>query len=124
MNLLQKIKNFLDAVSTFKYIDQIFWALIIMCVALGFFSLGAYYQSTQFLRTHPIEIEVNKESLLLWDEYHQIKNQDIVYFGSRNGSTVYPADCNAGNRILEENKIYFNTLDEADSLGYSLSTRC
>lgn len=55
------------------------------------------------------------------------KRRDIPekrYIASKNGTKYYPLGCAGGNRIKEENKIWLSSKEEAEKLGYSLSTTC
>lgn len=46
------------------------------------------------------------------------------YFASNRGSKYYTIGCSAGKSIKMENRVYFNTNEEAESAGYELSTSC
>ncbi len=46
------------------------------------------------------------------------------FFASSRGKKYYPVGCTAGNTLKQENRIYFNTREEAESAGYTLSSSC
>lgn len=46
------------------------------------------------------------------------------FLASINGKVYYPKDCAAANRIKEENKIWFNTKQEAEAQGYKPAQNC
>ena len=46
------------------------------------------------------------------------------FLASINGKAYYPKDCAAANRIKEENRIWFNTKEEAESQGYAPAQNC
>ena len=46
------------------------------------------------------------------------------YVASKNGSKYYLPSCGTANRIKEENKIYFNTKEEAEAAGFGPSSTC
>lgn len=46
------------------------------------------------------------------------------YVASRNGAKYYLPSCGTANRINEENKIYFNTKEEAEAAGFTPSATC
>lgn len=46
------------------------------------------------------------------------------FSASINGTAYYPRDCSAGNRIKEENRIWFETKEEAESQGYKPAQNC
>ena len=46
------------------------------------------------------------------------------YIASKNGSKYFPEDCSSSKTIKEENKIFFNTPEEAQKAGYELAKNC
>ena len=46
------------------------------------------------------------------------------FLASINGKAYYPKDCMAANRIKEENRIWFNTKEEAEAQGYKPAQNC
>ncbi|MCX6813647.1 MAG: hypothetical protein NT078_00220 [Candidatus Azambacteria bacterium] len=46
------------------------------------------------------------------------------FLASINGKAYYPKDCAAANRINEENKIWFDTKEEAEAQGYKPAQNC
>lgn len=116
----QKIKQFLS----YSKIDDVMWVLIIMFVALGSFSLGMIYERRQYIEQNPITIKYSKEALDMWNNYQSINQQHQNFFASKNGSIVYSMDCSAGNRVKEENRVYFSELEQAFEQGYRESDSC
>ena len=53
-------------------------------------------------------------------------NQAILgnFLASINGKAYYPKDCSAANRIKEENRIWFDTKEEAELQGYQPAQNC
>jgi hypothetical protein len=47
-----------------------------------------------------------------------------VYVASKTGKKYYPADCAAGQRIKDANKVYFNTSAAAVLAGYESASNC
>ncbi len=45
-----------------------------------------------------------------------------AYVASKNGKNYYKVSCS--NRIKEENKVYFTTIDDAKKAGYTASATC
>jgi hypothetical protein len=52
------------------------------------------------------------------------KNSQGSYFASSRGKKYYPIGCSAGKSLKEENRIYFETANEAEKAGYTLSSSC
>lgn len=47
-----------------------------------------------------------------------------VYVASKNGTKYYLPSCSTANRILEENRVWFGTKDEAAAAGYEPAANC
>lgn len=47
-----------------------------------------------------------------------------LVFASKNGTKFYYDNCSGGKSIKAENRIWFETEDEAKSAGYTLATNC
>ncbi len=46
------------------------------------------------------------------------------YVASKNGGKYYPQECPAASRITNENRIWFSSKEEAESIGYSMAKSC
>lgn len=46
------------------------------------------------------------------------------YFASKRGKKYYPLGCSTGKTIKQENRIYFQTSNEAEKAGFSLASSC
>ncbi len=47
-----------------------------------------------------------------------------VYVASRNGSRYHLPSCSGAQRILEENKVWFSSREEAEKAGYTPAQNC
>ena len=47
-----------------------------------------------------------------------------VFVASKNGAYYYLPDCSGVQKIKEENKIWFSSRDEAESIGYKPAANC
>lgn len=47
-----------------------------------------------------------------------------MYVASKNSNKYHLPDCTGANRIAEHNKIWFNSKEEAESLGYTPAANC
>jgi hypothetical protein len=124
MQSIEKITKKIKDLLGYAWIDEIFWALIIICIASTSFVLGTMYQKNQFLKNNPVTVSFDSGAVELWKAYQSGKSSAKNYFASKNGTVVYPAGCNAGNRVNEKNKIFFESIDEAVNLGYRESEQC
>jgi len=62
----------------------------------------------------------NSEITKTNDNYKILGN----FLASINGKAYYPKDCAAANRIKEENRIWFDTKEEAEAQGYKPAQNC
>ncbi|MDQ3245121.1 MAG: hypothetical protein M3P22_02150 [bacterium] len=46
------------------------------------------------------------------------------FLASKRGKKYYPISCSAGKSIKQENRIYFETREDAEHKGYSISGSC
>ncbi len=51
-------------------------------------------------------------------------NSSGNFFASSRGQKYYPRGCSAGDSIKTENRVYFQTREEAEGAGYELSSSC
>ena len=58
------------------------------------------------------------------DERTPEKQGDGEYIASQNGARYYNEGCGGLSRIREENRIYFNSEQEAQNNGYSRAVNC
>jgi hypothetical protein len=51
-------------------------------------------------------------------------SQNGKYVASKNGKLYYTSNCTGVKRIKEENKVWFDTQEEAEKAGFTLSSSC
>ena len=124
MSIIDKVKENIKTFINSKWIDEAFWITSVIFVALGSFSLGMKYQREIMLFENPITIESDSYVVAAWQEYVRTKKSTAKFFASKSGTVYYPLVCPSGDRIIEENRVYFNTIDEARGAGYKQSSRC
>lgn len=133
----QKIKAFLDSPKG----HDLLVILIIVATAAGSFMLGKITQK----EASPVVINTDPNLILRTPQQAQIAKSGgstaaVVnaaqsldasptgpkgdYVASKRGKKYYPVDCSAASSLKESNKIYFQTVEEAEAKGYSLSTSC
>lgn len=54
----------------------------------------------------------------------EVQKADAKIVASKNGKRYYYANCGGINRIKQENRIYFNTKEEAEVKGLTLASGC
>lgn len=124
MSIIDKVIEKIKYLVHQSWFDDILWALVVIVISFGSFSLGIEYERERFLEQNPVSIQRNENIGEIWEQYKKEKSETSYFFGSKNGSTYYTRGCKAGNRIAEENKIFFSTSKEAEDLGYMFSKQC
>ncbi len=124
MNIIDKIKEKIKVFMNSKWLDESFWIILVFFVAIGSFALGMRYQRELTLDDNPIRIEKNEAVVRAWNDYIKNKISSANYFASKNGTVYYPLACISGDRILEKNRIYFESEKKAIGAGYKKSKRC
>lgn len=103
--------------------------LIVILVGLGSFELGRLSKNTPssgIKVTYPDKVETQTANTLeaLNSTKMTTDTQSKTFFASSRGSRYYSVGCAAGKTIKQENRIYFNTKEEAERAGYVLSSSC
>ena len=122
--MVDKIKENIKHFLTSSYFDDLFWVSLIIFVGIGSFALGVRSERQEALSRNPIEITEHQEIENAWHEYIQSRKSTAEFFASKNGTVYYPLACPSGQRIKQENRIYFTTVQEAQSAGYKESSQC
>lgn len=115
-------------------IDHITLINIIVIVLVGICSFGLGRLS---LGNTQIDEPITITGSLDKNSNQKIKTPDIdnniksintlskgQYVASKNGKLYYSIGCSGVNRIKEENKIWFETKDEAEKYGLTMSSTC
>ncbi|MDQ5922471.1 MAG: Ada Zn binding protein [Patescibacteria group bacterium] len=137
-NIMQKIKYFLESDKGKSLITVI----IVVLVGIGSFGLGRLSKSQEnkgidilyrdinsFIPTNsPDKPNLSSNSLNSVDTGKSPSKPENSskkgFVASRIGSRYYPLDCPAGDKLKQENKIYFSTEKEAIEKGYTKSSSC
>ena len=113
--------------------DEVFYGLLIVLVGVASFGLGKLStyddalvpatQSAGVTLSRQIEREDARTSEAQ-DEYVASEVSEKVYVGSKNGTKFHFPWCSGAQRILEENKVWFETQEEATRAGYTPAGNC
>ena len=129
MNLsekLQKIKYYFAKASKHELFKKdIFLILVIILVGLISFGLGRL--STVSENKTPITVENLTGSTALFTpgvNKNDGSGEEKLFVASKNGKKYHYPWCSGAQRINEENKIWFNTKEEAEKAGYTPASNC
>jgi hypothetical protein len=129
---MQKIKSWAQSDAG----KDIMIIIIVILVGLGSFELGRLsknssqaglkieYRDQGAAVVNSIDLNDTEADL---NQIEQVGSKDTSgksFFASKKGKKYYPLGCSAGKSIKIENRVYFQTAQEAESAGYSLSSSC
>ncbi len=129
---MEKIKQFLLSEKG----RDILIVIIVILVGLGSFELGRLSKenTTSGIKIEYPDQNLNQEaSVISSEDSFQITNKISPtisnsagknFFASNRGSKYYSIGCSAGKTIKQENRVYFETKEEAEVAGYELSSSC
>ena len=111
-----------------KYVIYAILALV-FSIGLGIGLLINNNEPSQIIIDKNIKIGLPAQTGLLDSNSSQVTNANNYkilgnFLASINGKAYYPKDCAAANRIKEENRIWFNTKEEAEAQGYKPAQNC
>ncbi len=118
---MQKIKQFLES-DTGK---DVLTVIIVILVGLGSFGLGRLSNKP---KNEGLRVEyTDKEASAIKSinsAQNNLKRPNGIFFASSKGTKYYSLSCSGGKTIKQENRVYFNTREEAERAGYELSSSC
>lgn len=125
---MEKIKQFVSS----ERGKDILTVIIVILVGLASFGLGRLSKNSQ---NPGIKIEYPNQSASAVSTGQFTQNTPQIaqintnpsgknYFASSKGKKYYSIGCSAGKTIKQENRIYFNSSEEAEKAGYTLSISC
>ena len=124
------INNFFNKIKGKYGIDNItvMYFCVILGVGISSFLLGRLSVSATQIKNNDIQIINTKDSSALTLSNNTIENdkqtKEKRYLASKNGKLYYPVLCSGAKRILEKNRVWFESQSEAEKLGYILSSNC
>ncbi len=117
--------------ATFSKLEPLALPLIVVLVGVGAFGLGrlSYMRdTTQALRVVYPEGEPAKAlastAAVAAAAPAPVKAGEGAYVASKNGSKYYLTTCSSANRIKQENRVYFVSIDDARAAGYEPAANC
>lgn len=138
-DLGEKIKSLgngsLNSVFTKENFEKTYISTVILLVGLGSFGLGRLSVSTKLSSGVVIEkVSSSAENTKSQQAAGVAKSQIALepnstskagqYVASKNGSKYYFPWCGGANNISETNKVWFDSVEEAKSKGYSPASNC
>lgn len=121
MDLKSSYKNFIEWIIACKN-TTIISSILVLTFSIGL-TIGILIKPSS---PTPIIIDKNvKIGLPMGANLSDLSMQEPGNFvASINGRAYYPKGCKASSVIKEENRIWFNSAEEAVAQGYSLAKNC
>lgn len=104
---------------------EFFTAILLILVATASFGLGrqsvtdSIAQAASVVKATPTQTDTITTSTV-----NKAVTDDTYYVASKNGSAYHLPFCSGAKRIKDENKITFNTKEEAEAAGYRPAANC
>ena len=123
------VSRFLTKVNGHK--ADLYTAVVIFFVGIGSFGLGRL--SVEWPKKDPITITQQDEGNMEQEKIDVNGNESITaatstvkgkYVASRSGKYYYAPWCGGALRIKEENKVWFETKEDAEKRGYKPAANC
>ena len=114
----EKIKSWLEMERTVHGM----MVIIVVLVGLAGFGLGRLYEEMPDPVTIQYSNKSSNDNLLSAEQKTQTSTGKIV--ASKNGTKYYFQDCHGVGNIKEENKIYFQSEEQAIAAGLAKASGC
>ena len=122
---MKSIRYLIDKIKlTIKFIekDDIFFILLIIFVGIIAFGLGRLSKIEENITSLQIDNSFGNTAFV--SEFTHQNNQKGKYVVSKLGTKYHLPWCSGALRISEENKIWFETKEEAENKGYTPAKNC
>lgn len=126
---MKKIAHFADKLKAIERTidrDDIFVVLLIILVGMGSFALGRLSNTKS--NKSPITIENTQFGISVGSQgtenVSDPANRSGEVVGSKNSSKYHFPWCSGAQRIKEENKILFDSIEAARAVGYEPAANC
>ncbi len=131
--IVNKIKSFASSTEA----RDLYVVLLIILVGVGSFGLGRLSKISQNKEPIKITYDANlagaageqtpQQAGIRSDKKEPLAAEisgSHSFVASKRGKKYYDIDCEAAKSLKEENKIYFDTEEQAQKAGYSASSSC
>ena len=119
MYFKNKIKLLIDLIEN----KDVFIILLIILVSLSSFGLGRLSKIEE--NKTPLNIQYSNENTAIAGSFQgENENTKGNYVASKTGTKYHLPWCSGAQTIKEENKIWFQTKEEAESRGYGPAKNC
>ncbi|KKU06229.1 MAG: hypothetical protein UX07_C0004G0017 [Parcubacteria group bacterium GW2011_GWA2_45_30] len=128
-NHLQKVKLWISTNKSDLYIASIIFLTAVASFGLGRLSILWPEKEPIIIENHELGIRNNETAEKTLNSISPnssfiIPNSSQKYVASKNGAAYHFPWCSGALRIKEENKIWFETKEEAEKAGYKPAGNC
>lgn len=124
--IIEKIQEFIKS----RELDEKNIYIVLLIVVVAFLSFGLGKLSALDVSKYPVRIEGIHETIQQEEvegsgrTLNEGISQGGLLVGSKNSTKYHHPWCAGAQRIKEENKVWFSSPEEAQSLGYSPASNC
>ena len=113
------IHNLIHKINSRIGLDKLTLIYLLIIIGVGVSSFGLGRLSINNKPREDANIAITETKNLL-----ESQPTEKRYVASKNGKMYYSLGCSGAKRIKLENEIWFNTKEDAEKSGYTLSTTC
>jgi len=113
--MIEKLKSFLLD-------DAIFYALLVISVAMVAFLLGR--NSMIDVQSQPAGVQISQTAVPALEQIDGQQTATVTVVASRSGTKYHLPTCTGAKQIKDSNLITFATISEAKAAGYGPAANC
>jgi len=119
---VQKIKESRDLALMIVLLGLVVIFVGIVSFFLGHMSVNNTQKDSVYIEYPPLVDAYANDMGKVADS--SVSSSEGQYVASKSGTKYYTLNCSGVSRIKEENKVYFNSTDEAENAGYEPADGC
>ena len=124
------IQEISSNIKRYLAVDEFFYTAVILLVAVVAFGLGRMSggeietQTASLLKSEPQAVTVTQEAPVVESTAVPGGVGEGNYVASRNGTKYHLPWCPGAQQIKDENKVWFDTKEAAETAGYTPAANC
>ena len=102
--------------------DRIFYSILLVVVAITAFGIGRASATEKLVSNVTPRVEMLQTASPIASGAESVRSTPVV--AASGGTRYYYTHCRGIDRIKEENKVYFDSIEAAEAAGYTLALQC
>lgn len=125
------IQEMYDKFKTLVQNDGFFYSVLVVLIAVSSFGLGRMSQIEIAQKPPVTPIQLTQKAAVVASAVSKATSSQSVsgigegsFVASKNGTKYHLLTCSGAKQIKEENKIFFDSQEDAEKAGYSKASNC